>query len=87
MNEGGQVVPRYHYRTLSTYTYNRHPNDPEKKRGGDTPDRGLRVDDSSASKHFRITDEKSDDMAAFVDRVDRVDRESLAYLNELRDDG
>jgi hypothetical protein len=77
-------MPRYRYRILRTDVWDKH-GVPERKRGGDKPDRILELYDSEVDKWLWVaTDEKGDDGPAFHNRAYK---QLVAYLDGLGEDG
>ena len=62
-------MPRYQYRMIEVWTYDKHAENPGKRRGGENADRQLIVSDTGEPEVFHFRDAKGDNLSDFRRRV------------------
>ncbi len=73
----------YEYRNLNVSCFDKHDNY-KTRRGGDKPDRYLRVRDSASKDSLFFNDERGDDYWNFIGRAHEA---FIVYLNSLGAEG
>lgn len=75
---------QYSYRFLEIEFFDKHPGNDDRRRGGDKPDRYLRLRDSTLAEAVFFNDERGDDNWDFLARARN---EFVKYLDALGSEG